>query len=133
MKIDQVILDMKMYTILVQVELSIINILIQVMVFLEETKVIKALVTGKEHLLIRNNNRILQEEKMERTQMLFCQKEQKKSYEKEQLIQNKKIHTTLRFSMRKMMIIMIIKRKLIEKHNSKVQYSNLHQLDLVLL
>jgi HD-GYP domain-containing protein (c-di-GMP phosphodiesterase class II) len=132
MKIDQVILDMKMYTILVQVELSIINILIQVMVFLEETKVIKALVTGKEHLLIRNNNRILQEEKMERTQMLFCQKEQKKSYEKEQLIRNKKIHTTLPFSMRKMMIIMKIKRKLIEKHNSKVQYSNLHQLDLVL-
>jgi len=42
MKTDQVILDMKMYIILVEVELFIISILILEMVFLEENKVIKA-------------------------------------------------------------------------------------------
>jgi hypothetical protein len=54
--------------------------------------------------LIKINNKIPQEEKMDRIQMLFSPRELRTSSKKVQLIQSKKIHTTSHSSTRKMRI-----------------------------
>jgi len=71
----------------------------------------------REHQLTKNNNKILQEEKMAKIQMLYYQRGQKTNLKKKQRIQSKKIHTISHSSMRKMTTIKKIKNKQGKKSN----------------